>query len=266
MRTFLDELAGSGAVARAAHAAGMSAQGAYNRRNRDPVFAAGWAAALHLARQRLADELLARSLHGTVEQIHRDGAIVGERHRYDNRLSLGLLHRLDRLAERDEAAGAAHPRLAAGWGACLRAIGEGRDADLRALLAEPARSVAEHQDRQVRPASSNDAEAEDEDGEENDFSPSDDHAGVWTEGSGADEEPWTDYPPPEDFAGDERGTYGDGDYSRTLTDAECAAWRAFVAAELAEDLAAAAAQRDAFFFGRTDAGDGDGREDSAEAP
>ena len=52
-----------------------------------------------IARERLADTLLARSVEGNVEQIWREGELVGERHVIDNRLGLAILRRLDRLAE-----------------------------------------------------------------------------------------------------------------------------------------------------------------------
>ncbi len=46
----------------------MSAMGrAYAARRRNPVFAAAWDAALTIARERLADTLLARSMEGNVE-------------------------------------------------------------------------------------------------------------------------------------------------------------------------------------------------------
>ena len=79
----------------------MGISGAYAARRRDPIFAAAWDAALSIARERLADTLLARAMEGNVEQIYRDGELVGERHFLDNRLGLAILRRLDRLAERD---------------------------------------------------------------------------------------------------------------------------------------------------------------------
>ena len=41
----------------------------------------------------------ARSIEGNVEQIYKDGVLIGERHVIDNRLGLAILRRLDRLAE-----------------------------------------------------------------------------------------------------------------------------------------------------------------------
>ena len=101
MRTFLHALAECGVVADAARAAGMSKQSAYAFRNsaRGRGFDAAWRTALLLARRRLGDELLSRALNGCVEVIMRDGEVWGERHRYDNRLSMAVLARLDRLAE-----------------------------------------------------------------------------------------------------------------------------------------------------------------------
>src|SRR3954471_3689968 len=99
MATFLETLAETAVVAEACDAAGMGISGAYAARRRNPVFAAAWDAALGIARERLADTLLARAMEGNVEQIWRDGVVVGERHVLDNRLGLAILRRLDRLAE-----------------------------------------------------------------------------------------------------------------------------------------------------------------------
>src|SRR5437899_603579 len=61
-RVFLATLAETGRATRAAQYAGMSKQSAYNLRNRDAVFAAGWDAASHLARQPMADEFAEQSM------------------------------------------------------------------------------------------------------------------------------------------------------------------------------------------------------------
>jgi hypothetical protein len=97
--TFCETLAECAVVAEACEVAGMSVSGAYAARRRNPLFAAAWDAALTIARDRLADTLLARSMEGNVEQIYRDGILVGERHVLDNALGLAILRRLDRLAE-----------------------------------------------------------------------------------------------------------------------------------------------------------------------
>ncbi len=100
---FIEALAACGVVADACKSVGLSTQSAYAFRNRRAgrAFAVAWEAVLiHRGRARLGDELLSRSMNGCVEAVHRDGEIVGERHRHDNRLSMAVLTRLDRLAER----------------------------------------------------------------------------------------------------------------------------------------------------------------------
>jgi hypothetical protein len=99
MAIFCETLAETAVVAEACEAANKHISGAYALRRRNPYFAAAWDAALTIARERLADTLLARSMEGNIEQIWKDGEIVGERHLLDNRLGLAILRRLDRLAE-----------------------------------------------------------------------------------------------------------------------------------------------------------------------
>jgi len=101
MAIFCDTLAETAIVAEACAVARMGISGAYAARRRSHVFAAAWDAALSIARERLADNLLARSMEGNVEQIYRDGELIGERHTLDNRLGLQILRRLDRLTERN---------------------------------------------------------------------------------------------------------------------------------------------------------------------
>jgi hypothetical protein len=99
MAIFCETLAETAVVAEACEAANKHISGAYALRRRTPYFAAAWDAALTIARVRLADTLLARSMEGNIEQIWKDGVVVGERHLLDNRLGLAILRRLDRLAE-----------------------------------------------------------------------------------------------------------------------------------------------------------------------
>ena len=95
-RIFLEALGECGVVEDAARAAGMSKQSAYAFRNRAAGrgFHLGWLAAQQQARHLLADALMSRALHGCVELIYRDGKLWGERHRFDNRLTLALHTRL----------------------------------------------------------------------------------------------------------------------------------------------------------------------------
>ncbi|MDB5670004.1 MAG: hypothetical protein JWO25_963 [Alphaproteobacteria bacterium] len=97
IRIFLETLADCGVVTEAAAAAGMNARSAYVLRQRAEgrAFHIAWNAAQQLARRRVSDELMARAIRGSVELIVRDGEVVGERHRHDNRLALALMTRLD---------------------------------------------------------------------------------------------------------------------------------------------------------------------------
>ncbi|MBB4631866.1 hypothetical protein [Sphingosinicella soli] len=105
-RLFLEKLAECGTVQDACRAVGMSPASAYALRQRKSgaLFALGWAAALRHARERLADELLSRAMHGCTETVERGDEVI-TRHRFDNRLSMAMLTRLDREAEKlDDAA------------------------------------------------------------------------------------------------------------------------------------------------------------------
>ncbi|WP_054529758.1 hypothetical protein [Erythrobacter sp. SG61-1L] len=102
---FLDHLATKGTVRGACAAAGMSAEAAYRLRRRDALFARGWAAALVLAREAGSDELACRALDGVEEEIWYRGEMVGTRRKYDTRLLLAHLARLDRLVEQSPGEG-----------------------------------------------------------------------------------------------------------------------------------------------------------------
>lgn len=105
---FLHELAASGNVRSACSHVGLSAEAAYKLRRRDALFARGWAAALVLAREVSAEVLECRAIDGIEEQVWYRGEVVGMRRRFDNRLLLAHMARLDAQAEagtaRDDAA------------------------------------------------------------------------------------------------------------------------------------------------------------------
>jgi hypothetical protein len=250
-RLFLSRLAECGVIVEACEAAGMSARSAYNLRDRDPLFAAGWDAANVKARQPLADEAYSRARNGVVERIYKDGVVVAERHRYDNRLTMAVLARLDARIDRAEEKGAAHLAVAARWDEYLDALGEDRREDGMALL-EPAPAptpaaapAANARHRELR---------ELHDGEEPEMDhPADvDRHIVWDE----DGTYWTDYPPPPGFDGEEQGAFRSRDYRRTLSPAE----QAVVDADAADYLARCAARRDAY-FGFSPEPDSDGEDD-----
>lgn len=101
---FLAVLSETGNARLAARRCELSAQSAYVQRRRDAAFARGWAAALLLARDHGAQVLAERAIEGVEEQIYYRGELVGTRRRYDARLLLAHIARLDRLAD-DAAAG-----------------------------------------------------------------------------------------------------------------------------------------------------------------
>jgi hypothetical protein len=230
MAIFCEALAETAVVAEACETARMGISGAYAFRRRSPVFAAAWDAALTIARERLADTLLARSMEGNIEQIWRDGEIVGERHVLDNRLGLAILRRLDRLAETGlstssrgvRAATAPAPRSkSVDWEVAVTALRTGDEeaiCNALALFKEPALSVSKgHEVEEVEGPP--DPLSQDSEPEEIDLSHR--FRETWRDG----EKTWvTDFPPPAGFTGYESCEWGEPDetYERECTPEEIA--------------------------------------------
>lgn len=256
-RLFLERFAECGVIVEACLAAGMSAKSVYNLRDRDPLFAAGLDAACVKARAPLADEAYSRARNGVVERIYKDGVIVAERHRYDNRLTMAVLARLDSRIDRAEEKGAAHLAIVERWDDYLDAVSEDRREDGLALLAppeppEPPAPVpvpgpcGNPRDRELHELRLREEAELDGDGHD-----------VWED----DDVWWTDYPPPAGFDGEEQGRYGDYEYRRALSPAEQAVIdsdRAEAEAEEAEQeaeaRAIAEARRDEYFGFGPDSG------------
>lgn len=97
---FCEHLARHGNVRLACRAARVSAQTAYRMRRASATFRALWDAALVIARDQVEDVLADRAVHGWEEAVFYHGEEVARRRRYDSRLLLAHLARLDRLAER----------------------------------------------------------------------------------------------------------------------------------------------------------------------
>lgn len=102
--TFLALIAEGATVAHAAKIIGVSERTAYSFRRRvsGELFDIGWRAANLLARDKLHDELYERALNGqTFHDTRDDGERVVSvtRQRFDNRLALAVMTRLDRLAD-----------------------------------------------------------------------------------------------------------------------------------------------------------------------
>ncbi|MGK6324844.1 DUF3597 family protein [Sphingomonas sp. DT-51] len=114
-RAFLEAIAEGHGVERAAARVGLSATSAFafRRSAKGSAFALGWRAATLVAREAVAETLMVRALEGQTDSyVRADGSTV-TRHRHDNRLALGLLHRLDRQVESAPAADAQAARLVA---------------------------------------------------------------------------------------------------------------------------------------------------------
>jgi hypothetical protein len=186
-----------------------------------------------------------------VERIYKDGVVVAERHRYDNRLTMAVLARLDSRIDRAEEKGAAHLKLVERWDDYLDAVSQDRSEDGLALLAPAAPPAPPAPPEPAPGLSGNSGHRELHElhpGQE--AGTGDDQHDVWEEEDGW----WTDFPPPSGFDGEERGEYGDYEYRRTLSpaeqaviDAETAEEEAEEAEALAEARAIAEAQRDSWF-------------------
>jgi hypothetical protein len=99
---FLECIAEGLTVGEAAVRAKISVTTAYNYRNRRAgrAFNIAWEAASRRARRPLADHLHDRSVRGQTDTVRdKEGALVGTRHRHDNRLAMAMLTRLDKKAE-----------------------------------------------------------------------------------------------------------------------------------------------------------------------
>jgi hypothetical protein len=247
MAIFCETLAETAVVAEACEVANMGISGAYAARRRNPVFAAAWDAALTIARERLADTLLARSMEGNIEQIWRDGELVGERHVLDNRLGLAILRRLDRLAETGQSLHApdkaprppsVRPAQSFDWMTAVAALRNGDDKGVAAALAiSKSYEVEEVEDPSNQPPSPPEPATID-------LSPRcwrDEMDQVWM----------TDFPPPEGFDGYESRDYDQVEdeepYARACTAEEVAVLEAGRQAERDAERAEDAALRDAWF-------------------
>lgn len=121
----------------------MSKQSAYALRARDRLFAAGWDAACEIARGQLADALCEKAIDGVTEMVVRNGEIIAERHRFDSRLSIAVLHRLDKRCDRAAEQGARHLPAVSNWETFLTHIGRSEDEAAEALLETPVPSGVE---------------------------------------------------------------------------------------------------------------------------
>ncbi len=104
---FLDALSDWGNVRAAARATRVSRTTAYRMRRACPRFRELWDAALVAARPRVEEVLADRALNGVAEAVYYHGEEVAVRTRFDARLLLAHLGRLDRIAGDSKAEGLA---------------------------------------------------------------------------------------------------------------------------------------------------------------
>jgi hypothetical protein len=253
MAMFCALLAETGIVTDGCHAVGMSTTSAYGARRRSPLFAAAWEESL-----RLADALLERSLNGCLEKYYRDGELAAEKRIIDNRLGMQVLKRLDMRAQqfscegkspvqRDSAAGAARlgPRLRGGtdeadWDLMLSALRSGEEGMIAEALVEAGKLEGNNVGEvgEVCVAGNHGAEGDN-------FEPDEPDPRCWRD---EEEECWmTDFPPPPDFSGYQKGRWGDEDYKRECTPEESRVLGAALDAEMAEERAEDEAERDSWF-------------------
>lgn len=92
-RDFIEALADTGSVKRAAHSVNMTPEGAYLLRRHPEAgeFRKAWEAALALGVQRLEDVAMERALHGVDVPVYHFGAVVGARRVYNDRLLMFML-------------------------------------------------------------------------------------------------------------------------------------------------------------------------------
>lgn len=290
-RDFLDHLAATGSVRIAALRVSMSPSAAYQLRRRPEgaAFALGWAAALLIARDRLADELLDRAIYGVEETTERLAETDADaetqrsftkRRRHIPSLGLAMLARLDRAVDiRARAGEAMLAQIVAGDWAGFLALFDvaganpgagGHNAALALWLAgrdNRANPLATlWRDTPIaREVAQFSADPDDEPAAEP--TPEEEAAAmtVWSDDETG--ELRTNFPPPEDYIGIEEGEFGDEDYERTLDAAEEEIWDAARAEACAPLRQAGEAARRAFFGLPVAANDrgADGAKDARQA-
>lgn len=264
-RDFLEAFATNGSVKISAAKVGMSPSAVYQLRQRPggAAFRLGCAAALLIARGRLVDELLDRAIWGYEETstiMREEGRSFVKRSRLDPRLGLAMLARLDKMVETRARAGEEMLAqiIAGDWPGFLSLFdiapenteAEGHAAALALwLAARDNRANPLATLWRDAPIANEVAQISADFGEDGATPETPEEAAaamtVWFDDRADD---WrTDFPPPEDYLGIEEGVFGDGDYARTLDEAEEEAWEA-AHAELVEPLRRAGeAARRAFF-------------------
>ncbi|WP_299193153.1 hypothetical protein [uncultured Erythrobacter sp.] len=146
-RAFLARLSECGEMRAAAKHCAVSHQTAYRLRRACPVFRRACEAALVVARQHAEDALATRAMHGVEEEVYYHGEVIATRRRFDSRLLLAHLARLDRLAERGDVAA-----LAEDFDALLDAMAKEDEGAVQVLTDRAAMQVDGAAESQPEPA------------------------------------------------------------------------------------------------------------------
>lgn len=277
-RAFLESLATTGSVKIASASVGMSPRATYDLKHKPQgaAFRLGWAAAVLIARGRLADELLDRAIWGHDEMttvMREEDRSLYKRRRIESRLGLAMLARLDRMVETRAKAGeemlaqiiagdwpgflslfdaaeamapdgagadnADAEGRADGLGAALALWLAGRDNRANPLATLWRGTAIANEVAQISALSDDEPEPEPTPEEE---------AAAMTVWYDEERDEWrTNFPPPEDFIGDEEGQFGDEGYHRTLDADEEDALESARAEAFAPLRQAGEAARRAFF-------------------
>ncbi|MDK2760896.1 MAG: hypothetical protein KYX64_05995, partial [Sphingopyxis sp.] len=258
-RAFLESLATTGSVKIASTSVGMSARATYDLKHKPQgaAFKLGWAAAVLIARGRLADELLDRAIwgHDEMTTVYREEErSLYKRRRIESRLGLAMLARLDRMVETranageamlaqiiagdwpgflslfDAAEAMAADRAGAdedkgtddrtdGLGAALGVWLAGRDNRANPLATLWRDSAIANEVAQISALSDEGVEPEAEPTPEEQAA----RMTIWHDDVTG--ELRTNFPAPADFIGIEEGVFGDDGYERTLDVEEEFAWQ-----------------------------------------
>ncbi len=275
-RQFLEHVADTGSVRIAADRVGMSSSAAYQLKQRPEgtAFRLGWAAAV----------LIARAIYGqeeTTTVFREEERSLVKRRRTDASLGLAMLARLDRMVEtRAEAGEAMLAQVIAGdWTGFLALFDidpDAQAAEAHTAGAQPAEGRAAAlacwlagRDNRANPlaalwhgsAIANEVGqfSADSDTAPAPPTPPAEAAAALTVWFDDIKREWrTNFPPPEDFLGDEEGDFGDEDYERTLEPDEEEAMEAAQADYVAPLRQAGEAARRAFFDRLAPANDREG--------
>jgi hypothetical protein len=259
-RAFLEALCCTGSVMRAAKEVSKSARSAYDLRFRrdGAAFRLGWDAAILVSRDVINDMLMDRAVNGYEEASTKMDDRTTMRGKFDNRLGMNLLGRLDRIAETQALKGSRNAQvllITQDFESFLDLIERGGKGSEAALFFEardpsPAEQMGPLQqmafDCELDRVSAADGAMPDMLDEEPEVAAQ--RLSVWYD---EDESEWrTNFPNPKGAGCEvvtETGIFGDEDYERTLSDAEESAHLAALARERQPWIEAAAKARDAWF-------------------